>query len=217
MSPLTGESQPVPRAAGDTGATASMLDATDLVFAGTLCTQGEAEAVVFDTGMATQLGRIATLSARVKTEASPLQQQVNRAALLIAAIAVASAVVFFVAGITLARAATRVRRDRRRRPARGQRARRTAADDHAVAGRRGAAHGPQTGAGQATDRGRDARVDRRDLHRQDRHPDGRTHGCPAPVGRRRRADDGRRRRARSAAPSRSTRSPGRRSAATTRH
>ena len=42
------------------------------------------------------------MSARVKTEASPLQQQVNRAALLIAAIAIASAVVFFVAGITLA-------------------------------------------------------------------------------------------------------------------
>jgi calcium-translocating P-type ATPase len=103
MSPLTGESQPVGREAdGAGGGGRPLLDASDLVFAGTLCTEGEAQAVVYATAMTTQLGRIAALSQRVEVEASPLQQQVNRAAWLIAAIAVASGVIFFVAGIGLA-------------------------------------------------------------------------------------------------------------------
>ena len=102
MSPLTGESQPVARDANSDGRAEGLLDAQDLVFAGTLCTGGEAEAVVYATGMTTQLGRIAALAQRVKVETSPLQQQVNRAAWLIAAIAVASGIVFFVAGVTVA-------------------------------------------------------------------------------------------------------------------
>ncbi len=102
MSPLTGESEPVTREAGGAGAVASPLEATDLVFAGSLCTQGDAEAVVTATAMHTQLGRIAALTQRVEPEVSPLQEQVNRAAWLIAAIAVGSGVVFFFAGIGLA-------------------------------------------------------------------------------------------------------------------
>ncbi len=47
-----------------------MLEAEDLVFAGALCTGGEAEAIVYATGMHTQLGRIAALSQRVKSELS---------------------------------------------------------------------------------------------------------------------------------------------------
>ena len=102
MSPLTGESQPVAREASSDTRAATLLDAQDVVFAGTLCVAGEAEAVVYATGMATQLGRIAALSQRMKAEVSPLQRQVNRAAWLIAAIAVASGLVFFVGGVTLA-------------------------------------------------------------------------------------------------------------------
>ena len=102
MSPLTGESQPVARDAASTTSAGPLLEAQDLTFAGTLCTSGEAVAVVYATGMSTQLGRIAALSQRVESEASPLQEQVNRAAWLIAAIAVASGVVFFLAGIGLA-------------------------------------------------------------------------------------------------------------------
>ena len=128
---------------GSPVATASMLETANLVFAGTLCTQGEAEAVVFATGMATQLGRIAILSARVKTEASPLQQQVNRAALLIAAIAVAVGRRVLRRRHHPGRPATGVRPRRRDRTAGRQRARRAAADDHPVAGRRRAANGPK--------------------------------------------------------------------------
>lgn len=97
MSPLTGESQPVKRSSVRARRAPSPLEPDDLVFAGTLCTGGEAIAVVFATGMATQLGRIAELSQRVRAEVSPLQVQVNRAALLVVA-----GVAFFVVGTTVA-------------------------------------------------------------------------------------------------------------------
>jgi P-type E1-E2 ATPase len=102
MAALTGESQPVVRSADAIAAVPSVLESQDLVFAGTLCTAGDARAVVYATGMATQLGRIAALSQRVKPEVSPLQRQVNRVAWLIAAIAVAAGLLFFAAGTTLA-------------------------------------------------------------------------------------------------------------------
>jgi calcium-translocating P-type ATPase len=102
MAPLTGESQPVVRAAAAVKRAASVLESEDLVFAGTMCTGGEAQGVVYATAMATQLGRIAALSQRVKAEVSPLQRQVNRVAWLIAAIAVSAGVLFFFAGTTLA-------------------------------------------------------------------------------------------------------------------
>ena len=102
MAALTGESQPVVRSAAAVRRTATLLESEDVVFAGTLCTGGDAEAVVFATAMGTQLGRIAALSQRVKPEISPLQRQVNKVAWLIAAIAVGAGVVFFFAGTTLA-------------------------------------------------------------------------------------------------------------------
>jgi P-type E1-E2 ATPase len=46
MAPFTGESQPVVRSADAVRRAASLLEAEDLRFAGTLCTGGEAEAVV---------------------------------------------------------------------------------------------------------------------------------------------------------------------------
>jgi magnesium-transporting ATPase (P-type) len=102
MSPLTGESQPVERTAVRSRPAPSPLESDDLVFAGTLCTGGEAEGVIYATGMATQIGRIAALSQRVRVEASPLQVQVNRAAQLIAAVAVAAGVVFLAVGTLVA-------------------------------------------------------------------------------------------------------------------
>jgi multisubunit Na+/H+ antiporter MnhB subunit len=54
----------------------------------TSCTGGEAKALLFATGMRTELGRTAALSLRVGREDSPLERQVKRVAWLIAAIAV---------------------------------------------------------------------------------------------------------------------------------
>jgi magnesium-transporting ATPase (P-type) len=93
-STLSGESMPVARSAAWTDVNVPLLQARDLVFSGTSCTGGEATAVVFATGMRTELGRIAALSELVRTEESPLEHQVRRVAWLIAIIAVLMAIAF---------------------------------------------------------------------------------------------------------------------------
>jgi calcium-translocating P-type ATPase len=94
LSTLTGESAPALRSAEllDTGV--PRIAARDLLFSGTSATGGDAQGVVFATGMHTELGRIAALSERVKEEPSPLERQVRRVAWLIAGIAIAMAVAF---------------------------------------------------------------------------------------------------------------------------
>jgi calcium-translocating P-type ATPase len=107
LSALTGESVPAVRSADLIDVRVPLLEARELVFSGTVCTGGEAEAVVFATGMRTELGRIAALSERVEVEKSPLEIQVRKVAWLIAAIAVAMGLAFlplamFAAGLSLA-------------------------------------------------------------------------------------------------------------------
>jgi calcium-translocating P-type ATPase len=94
LSTLTGESLPAFRSAGLQDTRVPLLEARDLVFSGTACTEGEARALVFATGMRTELGRIAALSERVQREESPLETQVRRVAWLIALIAVAMGIAF---------------------------------------------------------------------------------------------------------------------------
>ncbi len=103
---LTGESMPVLRAADLLDRGVPLLLARDIVFSGTTCTAGEARALVFATGMHTELGRIAALSERVSSEESPLEAQVRRVAWLIALIAVLTGLAFIplatvVAGLSL--------------------------------------------------------------------------------------------------------------------
>lgn len=93
-STLTGESTPVSRSAEWRDINVPVLQARDLIFSGTTCTEGQAAAIVVSTGMHTELGRIAALTQRVHTEQSPLERQVRTVAWLIAAIAVAMAVAF---------------------------------------------------------------------------------------------------------------------------
>lgn len=94
MSTLTGESLPVLRSADMADADVPLLSAHELVFSGGSCTGGEARGVAFATGMATEIGRIAALSERVKPEPSPLENQVRRVAWLIAAVSVMLALSF---------------------------------------------------------------------------------------------------------------------------
>ena len=62
MSTLTGESVPVIRSADTVDGQVPLLQARDVVFSGSECTGGEAQAVITATGMGTELGRIAALS-----------------------------------------------------------------------------------------------------------------------------------------------------------
>ncbi len=88
MSALTGESVPALRSAAMIDVNVPLLTAHDLVFSGTSCTGGNARGLAFATGMGTEIGRIAALSERVKSDLSPLERQVRRAAWLIAAVSV---------------------------------------------------------------------------------------------------------------------------------
>jgi calcium-translocating P-type ATPase len=102
MAALTGESAPVDRGTSRSGGSRTPLESEDLLFSGTLCVSGEAEAVVYATGMATQLGRIAALSQRVRPEPSPLQREVDRSARVIAAVAVIVGLAFLAVGTLVA-------------------------------------------------------------------------------------------------------------------
>jgi calcium-translocating P-type ATPase len=103
LSTMTGESLPTYRSAEFVDTQGPLLDARDLLFSGTSCTGGEAKALVFATGMRTELGRIAALSQRVSREDSPLERQVKRVAWLIAAVAVGVGVAFLPLGTLAAR------------------------------------------------------------------------------------------------------------------
>ena len=110
MSTLTGESVPVTRSAGPADTGVPLLQAADVVFSGTACTGGEAEALVTATGMHTELGRIAALSQRAGRSESPLEHQVKRATMLIAFVAVGAGIAFLpiglAAGLSVAAAAS---------------------------------------------------------------------------------------------------------------
>ena len=174
MSTLTGESVPVERSQRepvDTGA--PLLQARDLVLSGTTCTEGEAPGHrLRDRDAHRARPDRQPLGAGRRPTSRPLESQVRKVAWLIAAVAVvgrrrvhpgrhprrpglslADAVVFAV-GLLV-----------------GLVPEGAAAGDHPGAGgRRPRARPPRRG-GQAAERGRDAGLDERHLHRQDRHPD----------------------------------------------
>lgn len=96
---LTGESIPVQRLADAVDTAARRLDSPVLVFSGTACVGGEAEAVVHATGAHTEIGRIAAMSShRVSTD-SPLERQVRRVAYLIAGVAIVVGAAFLPLGM----------------------------------------------------------------------------------------------------------------------
>ena len=109
FSALTGESAPVTRTTGQSDMAARLIDAPDAIFSGAACTSGTARAVVFATGSATEIGRIAVLSQHAKPEESPLERQVRRSTWLIAIVAIGIGALFLplglLAGLTLTGAA----------------------------------------------------------------------------------------------------------------
>ncbi len=98
-SALTGESEPQMRISEALGeGKVSIADLPNLVFAGTSVVAGSGKAVVYATGMQTELGRIAFLTQEVETEQSPLQEEIVKASRVLAAVAVALGVLFFLLG-----------------------------------------------------------------------------------------------------------------------
>ena len=98
-SALTGESEPQTRRSEAVGVEkAALADLPNLVFAGTNVATGSGTAVVYATGMKTEIGKIAGLTQAVKEEPSPLQKELGTVSKVIAAIAVVFGIVFFLLG-----------------------------------------------------------------------------------------------------------------------
>ena len=97
LATLTGESYAKAIGADASSAT-SLLQANNLLFAGTMILAGECTAVVFATGMRTEFGRIAHLTQTAGETDSPLQREIQRVSRLVALLALALGVVFFAIG-----------------------------------------------------------------------------------------------------------------------
>ena len=95
MAALNGESQPVGRTDQAVDVGTAPLDARNCVFMGTSVVRGTAKAVVFATGVATELGRVYRLTAEQPPEPSPLQRQVTDMARRVAAVAIAAGALLF--------------------------------------------------------------------------------------------------------------------------
>lgn len=77
-SPLTGESVPVQKASDAVKPDASIGDRFSMGYAGTLVTQGQANAIVVDTGMKTEMGRIGRMIESVEMTKTPLIERMDQ-------------------------------------------------------------------------------------------------------------------------------------------
>lgn len=80
---LTGESNPSRKFTHAISANVELGSRHNLLFMGTTIATGHGYGVVIATGMQTELGRIASLSQDTKSEASPLQKEINHTASLV--------------------------------------------------------------------------------------------------------------------------------------
>lgn len=76
--PLTGESAPVEKLSAELDSETPLAERENMVYRGTTVTRGRGEAVVVETGMATEMGAIATELAEAETRQTPLQRDLDR-------------------------------------------------------------------------------------------------------------------------------------------
>lgn len=90
---LTGESLPVAKDTEPIAEPVEVGDRSNMVFSGTAAAYGRGRAVITATGMQTEMGKIAGLLRQTKSEATPLQQELNRTGKLLGVIVLVIAVV----------------------------------------------------------------------------------------------------------------------------
>jgi Ca2+-transporting ATPase len=99
---LTGESEPVEKETGAYQAVSMPLgDRRNMGYMGTTATYGRGKGVVVETGMATELGKIADLIQDVEPEATPLQQRLDQVGKLLALLGVIAAALVLAIGVYL--------------------------------------------------------------------------------------------------------------------
>jgi len=102
ISSLTGESTPARRYKSDQPILITgkflWLELPNIIFAGTSVLRGRARAMVFGTGMNTEIGKIANLTQDIRVEQSPLQKQLRGTVYAIAALAGGLGLTFLIMG-----------------------------------------------------------------------------------------------------------------------
>lgn len=99
-SALTGESVPVEKqAVAVLDAEASLGDRINCAYMGTVVTYGRGRAIVTDTGMSTQMGKIAEMLSTTETETTPLQLKLNKLGKVLGIVCLAVCVLIFALGI----------------------------------------------------------------------------------------------------------------------
>ena len=97
---LTGESQPVRKIAGELrDPDVSLGDRRNMVYMGTFISDGRGQAIVTETGMRTELGRIAQMIHGVERAPTPLQRRLNHLARTLAVAALGIVALIFVLGL----------------------------------------------------------------------------------------------------------------------
>jgi Ca2+-transporting ATPase len=96
---LTGESEPVEKRTVELpGNDLPIGDRVNMLFMGTVITYGRGTAVVTQTGMNTELGKIADLIQEVKQERTPLQRRLDQLSKILAGIAVVIIILVVIIG-----------------------------------------------------------------------------------------------------------------------
>jgi Ca2+-transporting ATPase len=97
---LTGESEPIEKSTGPLESDELPLgDRTNMGYMGTFASYGRGEALVVETGMRTELGKIASMIQSVKHEQTPLQRKLDKLGKTLAVIAVVVAAVVALTGV----------------------------------------------------------------------------------------------------------------------
>ncbi len=98
-SSLTGESEPIAKLPGEIKEGASLGDRTNMVWMSTGITGGHGRAVVVETGMQTQIGKIAGGVRSTKREVTPLQEKMQHLGMVLGGGGLALAVLIFFLGL----------------------------------------------------------------------------------------------------------------------
>lgn len=96
---LTGESHPVDKDPGALENTVPLGDRINMAYMGTTVVYGRGRAVVTDTGMATEMGKIAAMLQEVKREPTPLQRRLAEFARILVYLAGAICALIFFIGV----------------------------------------------------------------------------------------------------------------------
>ncbi|HEX5363438.1 MAG TPA: cation-transporting P-type ATPase, partial [Gallionella sp.] len=98
-SSLTGESEPQLRKLACTHD--NLLESRNMVFSGTLVQSGNGRALVYGTGMNTQIGRIVQLTKEIDAIETPIRKELRHFIRIISGIAIALGVLFFLLSVLL--------------------------------------------------------------------------------------------------------------------